>query len=350
MSKNMFQDEKLTNIIENYEKKIYDLRQLIELSKGLNSSLSLNALIESILLACMGQMQLTEAGIFLKKTIVQDNYVLSRNYKGFDIEHNREFKIPGVSKLIDYLETNSRCFTLDELINEIKDKNVLGVFKSINPALIVPLKGKGKLNGIIVLGKRIHAGKFTLSEKEYLLDIASIAGIAVHNANLYEMTTTDMMTKLKIHQFFQLALFEEMESAKKENKPLCLTMIDIDHFKRFNDTYGHTFGDIVLKRVAEIMRENTRYNDIVARYGGEEFSIIFPDTEMEEAKMITERLRKKIEKEKFDVHGEKVGVTISAGISTFDKKKDTTNENFIDKADKGLYMSKMNGRNIVSCI
>ena len=338
--------------VDDFEKQIFDLKQLIEISKGLNSSLSHNTLIESILFACMGQMQLLEAAIFLKKTIIQDDYILIRNYQGFGIEHNHEYSISSNSKLINFLEQENKCFTLEELTNKFKKDKAIKTLKLIAPTLIVPLIGKGKLNGIIILGKRINSNTFTNDEKNYLMDIASLAGIAIHNTNLYEMTTTDMMTQLKIHQFFQFALMEEREKAKKNKESFILVMIDIDHFKRFNDTYGHTFGDIVLKKVAEILRENVRYNDTVARYGGEEFAIILPNTKIEESIVLTERVRTMVEKTKFSYNNRAKGVsvTISIGLTKFNSKIDTNNEKFIDRADKALYMSKMNGRNMVSWI
>ncbi len=336
-------------LIENYEKKIFDLKQLIEISKGLNSSLSYNTLIESILLACMGQLQVMEVAIFTKKTFLQRDFILSRNYKGFELAHEKEYYISSNSKLIAFLTKENNCFTIKELEEKIlNDKKSIKTMKSINPTMVVPLIGKGKLNGIIILGNRINVDSFSASERSYIMDIASLAGIAIHNSNLHEMSTTDMMTQLKIHQFFQITLIEEREKAIKAKRPLTIAMIDIDHFKNFNDTYGHTFGDVVLKRVALILRNNTRYNDTVARYGGEEFAIILTNTEITEAINLTERVRFLVEEEQLSYGEKKVGVTISIGLAQFNPKTDITNDIIIDKADKALYKSKLSGRNKVS--
>lgn len=342
-------EENSSIVIENYEKKIFDLEQLIEISKGLNSSLSYNTLIESILLACMGQLQVMEVAIFLKKTFLQKNFILSRNYKGFELAHDCEYSISSNSEFIKFLAEENNCFTLEELEKNIKnDKKSIKVMRSIKPTLICPLIGKGKLNGIIILGNRINGDPFSVSERKYIMDIASLAGIAIHNANLHEMSTTDMMTQLKIHQFFQITLIEEREKAAKTKTPLTIAMIDIDHFKKFNDTYGHTFGDVVLKSVAAILRENTRYHDTVARYGGEEFAIILIDTELKEAVKLTERVRTLVEKERLSYGEKKVGVTISIGLTEFNPETDTSNDILIDRADKALYQSKQNGRNRIT--
>jgi len=338
---------KLPIEIEQYERKIYDLKQLIEISKGLNSTLEYNVLIESILLTCMGQMQLFKAGIFLKKGLDVDLYVLHRNYKGFELNHQMEYEIPADSKLILFLEQNFRCYTLREL-NEIFRDSTMEVLNIIQPMLVVPLKGKGKLNGLIILGERISSQPFTESEKEYLLNISSLAGIAIQNAYLYEMATTDMMTKLKIHHYFQAALAEEREKSLRQKSPLSLLMMDIDHFKKFNDTYGHTCGDEVLKSVARIVVSNIRQIDVAARYGGEEFSVILPGTTLDDAVLVAERIRRCVEQCTVNCDDKKLSVMISVGATQFDPVKDRDTRALIQRADHALYNSKQAGRNRVS--
>ncbi|MCX7678488.1 MAG: sensor domain-containing diguanylate cyclase [Spirochaetes bacterium] len=337
--------------IELYERKIYDLKQLIEISKGLNSTLEYNVLIDSILLTCMGQMQLFKAGIFLKKGIDNDVYSLHRNYKGFELDHQHEYEIDPQSDLIRLLEKNNRCYTLEELNALLdNDDSSLKIINAMKPTLVVPLKGKGKINGIIVLGGRINGEDFREEEKEYLLNIASLAGIAIQNAYLYEMATTDMMTKLKIHHFFQNSLTELRERALQHNVPLSVIMMDIDHFKKFNDTYGHTCGDMVLIKVARIVMQNIRPTDVAARYGGEEFAVILYNATITEAEQVAERIRKQVEKTKIESEKGLLSVTISLGVTEFIPKIDIDNKSIIERADKALYMSKHAGRNKVTTL
>jgi diguanylate cyclase (GGDEF)-like protein len=335
-------------LVENYEKKIFDLKQLIEISKGLNSTLEYNTLIDSILLTCMGHMQLIRAGIFLFKELDGKSFVLHRNYKGFDLHHNVEYLIDAKARLIRFLEEKSRCYTLKELQDLFDGDPEMKVLSQIDPLLIVPLKGKGSLNGIIVLGERISQLPFSEAEKDYLMNIASLAGIAISNAHLYELATTDMMTRLKIHHFFQNALLDEFERAKATNGHLSMMMIDIDNFKRFNDTYGHQCGDVVLKNVAQIIKENSRQIDIAARYGGEEMAVILTNTDISAAEIVAERVRKNIENSKVNNDGTPLSVTVSIGVAQFDVLKDRDTKSLIERADKALYKSKQNGRNRVS--
>src|SRR4030042_3720841 len=156
--------------IEQYERKIYDLKQLIEISKGLNSTLEYNIIIDSILLTCMGHMQLFMAGIFLRKGIGNENFALHRNYKGFEVDHSIEYELEPESEVVKFIEKDFKCYTLVELEEELQGDNSFKILKMLNPCLVVPLMSKGILNGIIILGERIKSKDFTESEKEYLLE------------------------------------------------------------------------------------------------------------------------------------------------------------------------------------
>lgn len=334
-------------LIEQYERKIYDLRQLIEISKGLNSTLDYNILIDSILLTCMGQMQLLNAGIFLMKTLGGEKFSLHRNYKGFELDHIIDYSVPVNSELVRFLENNRRCYPYAELTEKVDDSS-MDMIKLLKPDLIVPLQSKGEVNGLIVLGDRINSVDFTESEMEYIMNIASLAGIAINNARLYEMATTDMMTRLKIHHYFQTILLDEMKRAQKYDRPLSLIIGDIDNFKGFNDNYGHLAGDEVLRMVASVFKDNVRLIDVAARYGGEEFAVILPKTDINEALIVAERIRTNIENLEVPYNNQDLHVTISIGLTQYDTTLDRNKQDFIERADKALYHSKHEGKNRVS--
>lgn len=344
---NYEKDIKFPPLIEQYERKIYDLRQLIEISKGLNSTLDYNILIDSILLTCMGQLQLMNAGIFLVKGLGGDKFSLHRNYKGFDLDHSVDYSFPIDSSLVKFIENEYRCYTYNEIIQNI-DERCADILSRLKPDLVVPLQSKGEVNGFIFLGDRINQSSFTESEVEYVMNIGSLAGIAINNARLYEMATTDMMTRLKIHHYFQTMLVDEINRSVKFDRPLSLIMADIDHFKQFNDTYGHLAGDEVLRKVAHVIRENIRLIDIAARYGGEEFSVILPRTDINEAIIVAERIRTNIESLQVEYNNKSLNVTISVGVAQFDSLIDPDKQSLIERADRALYVSKSDGRNRVS--
>ena len=161
-----------------------------------------------------------------------------------------------------------------------------------------------------------------------------------------EMSITDALTKLYNRRYFENVSEREFLRAVRYKTPLTFAVIDIDFFKKINDTYGHQCGDMILKEVAYVINESFRKTDYVFRYGGEEFVVILTDTDENSALCPIERLRERVEKSEFDFDGQKVKATISVGFSS-----DTLNsENAYDlfgRADKALYVAKENGRNQV---
>ncbi len=156
---------------------------------------------------------------------------------------------------------------------------------------------------------------------------------------LYEVATHDEKTGLYNNKFFDTLLDMEIEKAERGQQKLSLIMTDIDFFKKLNDTHGHIKADDLLKRLADVLREQVRKSDIVARFGGEEFVILLPETNLEKAKKFAARLRRAIHS---DVILKKYKLTVSGGISQY-KTKDSKKK-FKERVDKALYMAKESGR------
>ena len=163
----------------------------------------------------------------------------------------------------------------------------------------------------------------------------------------YKLATTDGLTNLYNHRFFQEQMLINIENSKRYENPFSLILIDIDFFKKFNDTYGHQAGDAVLKQVAEQIKKSVRSTDIVCRYGGEEMSVILTNTGKEEAIITAQKICDAIASKPFKLSNTlERNVTISLGVSTFPQNGQTPTE-LIEYADKGLYVAKDNGRNQV---
>ncbi len=163
----------------------------------------------------------------------------------------------------------------------------------------------------------------------------------------YKLATTDGLTELYNHRYFQEQIRMQVEQSKRYNTSFSLIIIDIDFFKKFNDTFGHQSGDAVLKEVAQTLRRNVRATDIVCRYGGEEMSIILPNTSKEEALLTAQKICERVASKKFKLfNGKETNVTISLGVSTYPSDGSTAVE-IIEVADKRLYNAKNNGRNQV---
>ena len=335
-----------------YEKEIYDLNQLLEISRSLCSNLEFSNLIESILYNCMGQFRILGAGVFVINALDSDAYQLDSNYNGIDVDPNIEYKISVSNPIVKFFEKSNSLYTLQELKDVAPQGSDLQVFELLQPTLIIPLLQKNHLEGILFFGDRITLGEEVYSnyEKKCIFVIASLAAVAINNAGLVERSSTDMMTHLKLKYYFFNILTAKLAHAQKEEKNLSVMMFDIDFFKRFNDTYGHACGDYVLQTVAKIIKSGIRSQDMAARYGGEEFTTMLVDTKAEDAFTVAERIRKKIEQFDFCYENQHIGVTISVGVSTYDSVSNPVRDPklLVDQADQALYVSKRNGRNRVT--
>ncbi|MFW5727560.1 MAG: diguanylate cyclase DgcA [Spirochaetia bacterium] len=327
------------------EKEVFDLRQLLEISKSLSSNLDYHSLLDSILYICMGQMGVIQAAIFSRDNLEMPGLKLMRNVEGFNLDSGRTYVIDTDSPLSHFLIENPYCFTLRELAASIDDNDSLNVLEDLAPTLVIPLVVKEQLMGLIILGERIHREDYSSEDKRYLLDIAHFASIAIHNAVLFEMSTTDLMTHLKLRHYFFTVLSKRIQHLSDSNAKLSVIMADIDHFKHVNDTYGHQAGDEVIKSVSFIIRNNLRMDDIGARYGGEEFVILLHDTDESQAYIIAERLRKKVAHCNFKSYGCGDTIRISLGVVEYNPEIDGSADELIRRVDQALYHSKENGRN-----
>jgi diguanylate cyclase (GGDEF)-like protein len=216
--------------------------------------------------------------------------------------------------------------------------------------ITVPLKAKDRAIGVILADNVYTKEPITKDDIRLLTMFANQAGMAIENAYLYEKTVilsqTDSLTKLWNHGYFHYKLSELLEKAKEENLHLSLIILDLDNFKIYNDRLGHQTGDEILIKVSEIIRESSRKDDFACRYGGEEFVIILPRTKREEAYIIAERIREKIERFPFKYENILPGerLTVSLGIASF-PENGISKQDLITYADKKLYEAKSGGKN-----
>jgi diguanylate cyclase (GGDEF)-like protein len=169
------------------------------------------------------------------------------------------------------------------------------------------------------------------------------------NKRLELLSITDGLTKLNNHRFFQDELSRAFEESQRYGRPLSLAMIDLDFFKKVNDTYGHAIGDDVLKCAASLFKDSARSTDLVARYGGEEFAVMMPETELADAAVFAEKIRSLIAANALPTHAGPIPVTVSIGVASVPHSRIPTAKELIVAADKALYRAKKNGRNQVQC-
>lgn len=270
---------------------------------------------------------------------------------GLRIFHNTGFPLtetgmPEFKKLRERIEKTGALIVL----MEEKERLPADVYEGLNHEMAalgahvaVPLIFRSHINGVLTLGEKIGGAAFVQEDFNAMETLAGQAAVALENARLYRMATTDGLTGLYHQSYFRDRLAEEMHRSSRYGLDLTLIMLDIDHFKQFNDSHGHLAGDKTLKRVAQTIAQHIRESDIAARYGGEEFAVILPETDPDSGYRLAERLRKTVES--ISVNGN--SVTISLGVGSFQPDPDASLESFIQQVDQALYAAKHHGRNQV---
>lgn len=220
---------------------------------------------------------------------------------------------------------------------------------------LLPLVRYGRLFGSLNIGS-FDAERFVRGTRtDFFEHFAAIVAICIENAanvqRLKRQGITDTLTALNNRRFFEQRLQEEIEVSRRNNMPLSCMMLDVDYFKKVNDSYGHQVGDQVLREVAALIRAQLRGSDVLSRYGGEEFVSLLSNTTGETAQEIAERVRSGIEAHRFSLpNGDRFSVTISIGIATYDPLAESAvnsadGEFLVGRADRCLYAAKEAGRN-----
>lgn len=220
-------------------------------------------------------------------------------------------------------------------------------FKSLISASMI---SQSRIIGVLRLNSR-KKSSYSFDDLRLLDFISDLTSSAINNARLYktteELSTKDSLTGFYIHRYLKESLTREVDRARINKIPLSLIMIDIDHFKDYNDKYGHSAGDKVLMGIARIIRNNTlKHNQLIARYGGEEFVVVLPDMDKDKARELAEKIRLDISRRKFSLRRKETSVTISAGVASYSDEI-IESEELLKKTDFLLYKAKKEGRNKV---
>lgn len=271
-----------------------------------------------------------------------------------------EVRTTNITDEKDYvvLCNNINCMELFSILegrNAVCDNNVdsnkfiFTVGRNVKSLLCVPIISKLKKFGLILVEQNFE-NAFDVDKVRLLTVIAQQVGMAMENVDLYhkmhELAVRDNLTGAYNRMYFHERLEAELMNAKNECYEVTVAMIDIDHFKKFNDTYGHLFGDKVLRSISELMNQFIRSKDVMARFGGEEFIILFPHTSLARAYELVEELRKKIASTNVSDDRVCVSVTGSFGIASFPQNASNAME-LLKNVDDALYEAKNSGRNSV---
>ena len=338
-------------------KAIFEIMALYEFTNILGVSVEYRNMLEQIIDAVQRIFNYDRCCLFIYDE--DTNELFSRVQRGFPQEIE-SLKIPLEQFWYGKTLKTGQAILIDDLPREIfqgkldtfRHLELLGDTKSF---IAIPMTVQSKIIGILLIAKDTVAG-FSHENLRLLFIIANEAALLIQNSRLYEQvyysSITDGLTGVYNHKYFREQIELQVQQAKEYGFNISLALIDIDHFKSFNDTYGHQVGDIVLKEVARLIQETVPSDNLVARYGGEEFAVIMPDTQIDAAIALCENIRNKIANHFFRAEDKAMlKVTVSLGVACFPehiKNLQRMVEELIDLADEYLYYSKDKGRNQVS--
>jgi len=217
---------------------------------------------------------------------------------------------------------------------------------SVRSILAAPLTGSRETIGVLcVQSPRRNA--YGIEQASVFTTVAQQVAIAIENARNFQTATVDQLTELYLRDFFFRKLSEEQVRAQRYGSVFAVLMLDLDHFKAINDEKGHLAGDRFLRRAGEVIRETMRAADVPCRYGGEEFCILLPETNLEGATSIAERIRVQVAKMEVQIGEDVVRTTISIGIACYPADFPGSIQGLLEKADQALYSAKQGGRDRV---
>jgi diguanylate cyclase (GGDEF)-like protein len=312
---------------------------LLAIASAVNSSLALEEVL-NVALTHAGRIMGAVAGAMY---LVQPGKTDMKREGEYNLAHRAR----GAVRKIDEEPVRTAIEAMRPLVIKLDERAAPGIEGGGHPqhALVVPVQRSGQLMGAMEL--YLNAWReLTEDQADLLNGVASQAAIAIRHAQLFqaqeENALTDELTKLPNRRALAQRFLQEMQRARRHHKAIAFMMIDLDHFKQVNDTYGHLNGDAVLAELASILEHGARESDVCARYGGEEFGVILHETTEAGARTLAERIRAKVAAATFPGG---LKLTISIGVAATDEPALFTT--LMERADQALYAAKQGGRNQV---
>jgi diguanylate cyclase (GGDEF)-like protein len=330
--------------LEKKEARYNSLKDIVGL---LNSTLSQEDVIKKIMDNAFDIVAKSDSGLlFLVDTSKQElNLVLSRNKSNPDNVKSKKGDI-----LDEWVFKQRQALLVDDIKKDFRFSEDMtnGYKRHFRSIVSCPLVEGHKVIGILRLENR-RPYNYTSEDLRLLDIICDIGAVSLQNSMLYsqtlELAIKDGLTGLYLRRYFLERLKEEISRSFRNNSECSFLMIDIDNFKNYNDEYGHTAGDIVLKAISRVIL-NFADSGIACRYGGEEFSMLLPDTSKKEAMRIADNIRKAVKKEDIELRRVKTHVTVSIGVAAFPEDAMVQDE-LIMKSDERLYKAKREGKDRV---
>jgi diguanylate cyclase (GGDEF)-like protein/putative nucleotidyltransferase with HDIG domain len=327
----------------------YDYRQfLLSYSDKMSNVLNIEELAENMLDPIIKALHTREASLLLPDTETGD-FTTKFAYRADGDKSVAEPYLRKDNPILTWLAKEGKPLNVDSIntIPELKGlwKDERQQLITSESELLLPIRSRGRLVGVLALTGKKSDNPYYTEDVSLLITMANEAGIVIDNALIYSdailRSHTDGLTGLFNHRYFHERLEEEISRSSRFGTTLSMIMMDLDLFKPYNDIYGHVAGDEVLRQIGQCIKHSVRGIDIACRYGGEEFTIILPETRLDDAHTVAERIRKAIELEMFT---KQIPLTASLGVASW-PTDGVTKEELVASADGAMYLAKAMGRN-----
>ncbi len=339
--------------LKHLEDRVNGLVHLFEIARDFNECISFSEMMAVFDEKISKSLTFQRGTLILRNVISQRNEDSSKHWFSFgpqkrvDDASSEYF----ANDCLNILENANHVIRFDSLVTD--DKGRFASYQAVFPVWLFPLTVERQLIAAFV----IEGGSLNDFQKFEIL--ASQLALQVKKVQLYEtvkeISIIDGLTQVFVRRHFFERFQEELKRALRHRFPLTVLMVDVDHFKSYNDKFGHLVGDKTLREVAKIIRENVRRVDVIGRYGGEEFVVAAPEISRSQGIDLAERIRSAVARKKFQLYDEEAHVTVSIGVSTFPENVSENSKTelsdylnlLIDKADEAMYKAKEEGRNRV---
>jgi diguanylate cyclase (GGDEF)-like protein len=344
-------EEEVKRLQRETTRQIAKLQILNEIGRAINAVLDLDRLFELICELTTDRLDCELGSIML----VEDGELVMKAARGIPPDVARKIRMSLGDGIAGLVASTGRPLLVPDIAKDPRLNRDVGAERRRRYAgrsfASVPIMLEERVLGVLNVTNKRAAQELSNEDLEFLETVAAQSAVAIENARLLRQTqllaTTDGVTELYNHRYFQERLAAEVERYRRYKiKHLSVVLFDIDHFKQFNDRFGHRTGDMVLCEVARRIRAQARKMDVCARYGGEEFAVILPESSKHGALSYAWRVREAVETEPFAIGGGLERITVSGGVASCPKDAATAQE-LIDAADKALYEAKRAGRNLV---
>ncbi|HBR22384.1 MAG TPA: hypothetical protein DD713_07470 [Nitrospiraceae bacterium] len=331
----------LKDVSEKEQYVIRALAMLAEMMGFITSEVKFESILQTFLEMTRSLLKAEHSGIFMFEGAEKELKLFKTTIKGENAPSLDCAKAMLMGPLGKTIKTSS-ILRINELTAEFPPEHPV-----VKNFIALPLSSSNNKMSALLITMNKNSG-FSPDDEDTLFNFAfqTFQSLVLHE-EIARLAVTDGLTGLYNHRAFQEKLSEETNRAERYFKTFSLIMLDIDHFKSFNDIYGHQTGDLALKEISKIIRNELRTVDFPARYGGEEFILILPETSVDGALIVAERIRNAVAEHQFmSQSGERLLLTVSAGVACYPDDA-TPKEDLIKKADKALYFAKDRGRNTV---